>query len=59
MGVYICRNAPKIANLLFADDSMLFCQANQPKVTVISEILQKYVGASSQSINLQKSLMYH
>ena len=24
-GVYICRGAPKVTNLLFANDSMLFC----------------------------------
>ena len=57
-GVSICWNAPKLANLLFADDSLLFYQANQPEVTMISEISQKYAGASGQSINLQKSSMY-
>ena len=24
-GVYICRGAPRVTNLLFANDSMLFC----------------------------------
>ena len=57
-GVSICKNAPKITNLLFADDSLLFCQATQSKVVAISEILQKYVAASGESINLQKSSMY-
>ena len=57
-GVSICRRAPKLTNLLFADDSLLFCQATHSKVTVIMEILQLYAGASGQSINLEKSSVY-
>ena len=57
-GVSICRKAPKLTNLLFADDSLLFCQATHSEVTVIIEILQLYAGASSQSINLEKSSVY-
>lgn len=57
-GVSICRRAPKLTNLLFADDSLLFCQATHSEVTVIMEILQFYAGASGQSINLEKSSMY-
>lgn len=57
-GVSICRRAPRITNLLFADDSLIFCQATQNEVQVISKILQVYAGASGQCINLEKSSIY-
>ena len=39
-GASICRGAPKVSNLLFADDSLLFYRATQNEVEVISEMLQ-------------------
>ena len=56
-GVVACRNAPRITNLLFADDSLIFCQANS-EMHVVSDTLQLYVDASGQCINLQKSSTY-
>ena len=38
LGVSICRRAPTISHLLFANDSLLFCQASQNEVNVINEI---------------------
>ncbi|KAL0011169.1 hypothetical protein SO802_006277 [Lithocarpus litseifolius] len=54
-GVSICRGAPRVTNLLFADDSLLFCQATPKEGEVVAEILQIYEQASGQSINLEKS----
>ena len=45
-GASIYRRAPKVSNLLFADDSCLFCRATQNEVEIISEMLQTYANAS-------------
>ena len=57
-GVSICRGAPKVTNLLSADDSLLFCQAIQNEGEAIMETLLTYAKASCQSINLEKSFVY-
>ena len=49
---------PSITHLLFADDSLLFCQAKQEEVKVIMDTLQLYAKASGQCINMEKSLIY-
>ena len=38
-GVAICRRAPQISNLLFADDSLLFCRASSNEAEEIADIL--------------------
>ena len=57
-GVSICRGAPRVTNLLLADDSLMFCQATQNEGEAIMEIIQNYANASGQSINLEKSSIY-
>ena len=57
-GVSICRRAPSVSHLLFADDSLLFCQATQDEVQTILEVLQLYAVSSRQCINLEKSSVY-
>ena len=54
-GVSNCRGAPRVTNLLFADDSLLFCQATPREGEVVAKILQTYERALGQSINLEKS----
>ena len=57
-GVAMCRSAPSITNLLFANDSLIFCQTNKDEVQVVSDTLQLYAKASGQCINLEKSSTY-
>ena len=54
----ICRGAPTISNLMFVNDSILFCQATTREVEVINEVLQTYANASGQCINMEKSSVY-
>ena len=57
-GVFICSRVPTISHLLFADNSLLFCRANQEEVQVVTEVLQTYADASGQCINFEKSSVY-
>ena len=44
-GVSISRNAPKITNLLFADDSLIFSRTSSVEIKSIVKILQVYAKA--------------
>jgi hypothetical protein len=57
-GVKICRNAPIISHLLFADDCFLFFRASDSEAGTMKNILSTYEAASGQAINLQKSEIY-
>ncbi|WJX78361.1 hypothetical protein P8452_61592 [Trifolium repens] len=57
-GVKICRGAPVVSHLLFADDCFLFCRSNISETTKLMEILKTYEMASGQEINLSKSEVF-
>lgn len=57
-GIKVCRNAPSINHMLFADDSYLYCRANEEEGMKISDLLQIYDAASGQKVNLQKSSIF-
>jgi hypothetical protein len=57
-GIKICRNAPIISHLFFADDCFLFFKSTTNEATVLKNILSVYEVASGQTINLQKSEFY-
>ena len=57
-GTKVCRNAPSVSHLLFADDCFLFFKANEEQAHVMKNILATYELASGQAISLPKSEIY-
>jgi hypothetical protein len=57
-GIKVCRGAPLLTHLLFADDCFLFCRADESECNRLKEVLTKYEEASGQAINLQKSEIF-
>lgn len=54
-GIKICRQAPSVSQLLFADDSLLLMEANANAVEEVNRILHIYEACSGQMINKEKS----
>jgi len=54
----VCRGAPILTHILFADDYFLFCRTNLSESTKLKEILQYYEAMSGQAINFQKSKIF-
>jgi ribonuclease HI len=57
-GVQICRGAPSVSHLLFADDCFLFCRSTLSETNHLMNILKTYEEASGQEINLTKSEVF-
>ncbi|CAO2152815.1 unnamed protein product [Urochloa humidicola] len=53
-GIKVCRRAPEVTNLLFADDSLLFFRANVEQGQVVKDALATYCRATGQMINFDK-----
>ncbi|XP_057779620.1 uncharacterized protein LOC130998207 [Salvia miltiorrhiza] len=54
-GARLCRTAPRVSHLLFADDFIIFGRANQQEINVVKEVLREYEEVSGQKVNLDKS----
>ncbi|CAO2827157.1 unnamed protein product [Amaranthus hypochondriacus] len=54
-GVSICRGAPKLSHLFFADDNILFAKASFQECLEVANIISIYERASGQRANYDKS----
>jgi len=54
-GIRVCRAAPPISHLLFADENFLICKATPTEVNCLKDILVCYENASGQALNFNKS----
>ncbi|KAL0445965.1 UNVERIFIED_CONTAM: putative mitochondrial protein [Sesamum latifolium] len=55
-GVAVSRGGPRVFHLLFADDTLIFCQALSEAMNCIHRILGMLEAASSLQVNLDKIL---
>lgn len=53
-GSKVCRTAPAVSHLLFADDCLLFCYATTQECTRLRSLLDEYEAVSEQAINYNK-----
>lgn len=58
-GTSVCRGAPLVTHLHFADDGFLFFKATENQAHVMQSILATYEAASGQAISIPKSEIFY
>ncbi|XP_057802954.1 uncharacterized protein LOC131018247 [Salvia miltiorrhiza] len=54
-GARLCKTAPRVSHLLFADDCIIFGRGNEVEVDTVKRVINDYEGVSGQLVNLEKS----
>ena len=57
IGIQLCLRSFKIPCLLFADDCLLFCKANQKTCAALKSLLDDFCTLSGQLVNFNKSVL--
>ncbi|KAL8159786.1 hypothetical protein V2J09_001323 [Rumex salicifolius] len=56
--IRVCRGAPRISHVFFADDIILAAEASVGQMRVIMRVLDRFCQASGQKISLAKSTIF-
>lgn len=56
--VMMTPHGPGISHLFFADDLVLFAEANSAQAKIISKVLQRFCEASGEKVNRSKSRLF-
>ena len=54
-GIKVCKEAPSVPHLFFADDSFIFVRSSLQECLQVKELLRSYEQTSGQAVNLTKS----
>ena len=57
-GISVCRRAPRVSHLLFADDCIVFCKASVEEGLKVTKILENYERESGQKLNKEKTSLF-
>jgi hypothetical protein len=57
-GIRVCRNAPSVSHLLFANDSLILMKADMTNATSLQQVLDTYYASSGQMVSVAKSSIF-